>query len=82
MARNYSVAWHCKCGGAVQVDGRTHRAYWQALIDSFVQLHNNCITAVSKNDIEEPGGDVFTQAERGGQQVRHELQIGFQREEW
>lgn len=83
MARaiSYTVAHHCKCGAALFIDGRSHRYKWQSLVHSFTQLHTHCITQKSDDVIEEPGGDVFTHAERAHQHSQHELQIGFQRED-
>jgi len=70
----YTISMHCKCGSAIAVP-----FFALALIHSFTQLHNHCITQVSDDVIEEPGGDVYAQAERAGQHSQHELQIGFQR---
>jgi hypothetical protein len=69
-----TISQHCKCGAAIAVP-----VFAYPLIHSFTQLHQPCITSVSSDVIEEPGGDVFTQAERAGQHSQHELQTGFQR---
>jgi hypothetical protein len=71
-----TLSEQCKCGGAIAVP-----FFAPALIHSFVERHKHCITQVSNDDIEEPGGDVYTSSERAGQHSQHELQIGFQREE-
>jgi hypothetical protein len=69
-----TISQHCKCGAAISVP-----VFAYPLIHSFTHLHNHCITQSSDDVIEEPGGDVFTQAERAGQHSQHELQTGFQR---
>lgn len=71
-----TISEQCSCGAAIAVP-----AFAYPLIHSFTQRHKHCITQASSNEIEEPGGDVYTQAERAGQHSQHELQIGFQREE-
>lgn len=69
-----TISQHCKCGAAIAAP-----AFAYALIHSFTELHKPCITQSSDDVIEEPGGDVYSQAERASQHSYHEMQTGFQR---
>jgi len=79
----YTVSEHCKCGGAILIDRPKHRDSWAYLLKDFQELHSKCVTPqVSNDEIKEPGGDVYASVSRADQHSQHELQIGFQREQW
>ena len=79
----YTISEHCKCGGAILIDRPKHRDSWAFLLQDFRDLHSKCVTPeISSDVIEEPGGDVYSSATIAGQHSQHELQIGFQRDQW
>lgn len=79
----YTISEHCKCGGAILIDRAKHRDSWAYLLSDFRTLHSKCLTAqVSNDDLEEAGGDVYASVQMAGQHSAHELQIGFQRDQW
>jgi hypothetical protein len=72
-----TVAMNCKCGS-----GLAAPVFAYPLIRAFTQLHIGCITEVSNDVNEEPGGDVFTHVVIASPHSEPELQTGFQRQLW
>jgi hypothetical protein len=71
----FHVSTQCKCGAGIAVSILT-----LSLLYSFMELHQHCITENSNEEIEEPGGDVFAQAQLARDHSEPELQTGFQRQ--
>ena len=77
--RSYTMAEHCRCGGAILIDALTHKRTWSNMLKDFLSRHADCARP-EPEDLSDRETAGFSDTTLANDHSEPELQIGFSRQ--